>query len=78
MSINPLLSAGLSITGNTLNYLSRDGGQIEKMKDKELLRHYRALTATTVQLNADGDFNIYTSPGIVKKKKILRNGYARR
>ena len=26
MSINPLLSAGLSITGNTLNYLSRDGG----------------------------------------------------
>lgn len=54
------------------------GRQIEKMKDKELLRHYRALTATTVQLNADGDFNIYTSPGIVKKKKILRNGYARR
>ena len=70
MSINPLLSAGLSITGNTLNYLSRDGGQIEKMKDKGLLRRYRALTATAVQQNADGDSNIHKNPGITKREVL--------
>lgn len=40
------------------------------MKDKGLLRRYRALTVTTVQQNADGDSNIYTSPGIAKKEDL--------
>ena len=69
ISINPPLSAGLWNTGNTLIYLSRDG-QIEKMKDKELLRHYRALTTTAVLQYADGGSNIYTGPGNAKKEDL--------
>ena len=69
ISINPPLSAGLWNTGNTLIYLSRDG-QIEKMKDKELLRHYRALTTTAVLQYADGGSNIYTSLGNAKKEDL--------